>query len=339
MRLRCFLAILVIAFVPGLAAAQWAPRGAPPPTSAAQARLLTLTSTNGSPNVVVPLWQSADGHLLALIVDNKPQGPDALAHTGDSLDLHLVDASAFLSTSLRWNVSPHAYARAGVKQWAAAERAAAGCSAPSASRLGSAQSCLDAGVPAWLGGEIGAGFNVDGFNLDVGASWLDNALSHQLPRVVSGDLVAPGLLGIPANFIDSLEGVNARGSLRVGDSDTRVSVGASMSRMQLLPGRIVGMDAVDQKALSFGVGSGPVSGVVVGRVMQPVAGDSFENALPGKRWSAVDLGITWRLPWQGELRVGAQNLWSSDGAPQAAQHAPVDPAQQRMPYIQYHQEL
>lgn len=340
MRLRRLLAILLITLVPGLAVAQWAPRGATPPLSNAQASLLTLTSTNGSSNVVVPLWQSADGHLLALVVDNEPPGDGSLAHSGDVMDLHLVDASAFMSTGIRWNLSPHVYTRAGVNQWTAAERAAAGCSAPAASRIGNEQSCLSSGVPAWLGGEIGAGFNVRGFSLDVGANWLDNTLSHQLPRVVSGNLVAPRLLGIPGNFVDSLEGINARGSMRFGDSDTRVSLGASMGRMQLLPGSIVGMDAIDQKALSFGVGSGAISGVVVGRIMQPVtAGNSFNDALPGQRWSAVDLGITWRLPWQGELRVGAQNLWSSGAAPQATQHAPVDPAQQRMPYIQYHQEL
>lgn len=339
MCLRRVLAILLIALVPGLAAAQWAPRGATPPTSAVQASLLTLTPTNGSSAVVVPLWQSSDGHLLALVVDKELQGPDTLAPTGDPLDVHLVDASSFMSTGLHWNLSPHIYTRAGINQWAAAERAAADCSATAASRIGADRSCLSSGVPAWLGGEVGAGFNVRGFNFDVGASWLDNALSRQLPSVVSGNLVAPSLLGIPGNFVDSLEGINARGSMRLGDSDTRLSLGASIGRMQLLPGSILGMDAIDQKALSFGVGSGPISGVVVGRIMQPVAGASFNDSLPGQHWSAIDLGITWRLPWQGELRVGAQNLWSSGGAPQTAQHAPVDPAQQRMPYIQYHQEL
>lgn len=339
MRFRRVFAILLIALVPGLAAAQWAPSGAFPVANEAQASLLTLTPTNGSSAVVVPLWQSADGHLLALVVDNDPQDADTLGHAGDTRDLHLVNASAFMSTGVRWNLSPHVYTRAGVNQWATAERTAAGCSAPAALRMGNDSACLDSGVPAWLGGEIGAGFNVRGFNLDVGASWLDNALSHQLPLVVSGNLVAPSLLGIPGNFVDSLEGINARGSLRLGDSDTRLSLGASMGRMQLLPGSIVGMDAIDQKALSFGVGSGPISGVVVGRIMQPVVGGSFKDALPGQHWSAIDLGITWRLPWQGELRVGAQNLWSSGNAPQAVQHAPVDPAQQRMPYIQYHQEL
>ncbi|MDN5923977.1 MAG: hypothetical protein L0H70_03140 [Xanthomonadales bacterium] len=335
--MRRLLAILLIALMPALALAQWAPNGALPPLANDQTSLLTLTPANGSATVVVPLWQSSDGRLLALVVNSDPHAATAPAQN----DLHLVDASTFMSTGLRWNVSKHVYARAGIHQYSGASSVLAGsCADPLESRVGRLQSCLNSGVPAWLGGDVGAGLNVHGFNLDVGVNWLDNALSHQLPQVVSGQLVSPSLLGIPGNFVGSLEGINARGSMRLGDSDTRLSLGASLGRAQLLPGSILGVDAIDKKALSFGVGSGAISGIVVGRIMQPVFGEGATAAgLSGQRWSAIDLGITWRLPWQGELSVGAQNLWSSGAATQSAQHAPLDPAQQRMPYIQYHQEL
>jgi len=58
---------------------------------------------------------------------------------------------------------------------------------------------------------------------------------------------------------------------------------------------------------------------------------------PDRRWSAIDLGVTWRLPWRGELSVGAQNVWSSGNAPSSP--AGPEPDQSRTPYVQYHQDL
>ena len=53
--------------------------------------------------------------------------------------------------------------------------------------------------------------------------------------------------------------------------------------------------------------------------------------------SAIDLGVTWRLPWRGELSVGAQNVWSSGNAPNSP--TGPEPDQSRTPYVQYHQDL
>ena len=101
-------------------------------------------------------------------------------------------------------------------------------------------------------------------------------------------------------------------------------------------GQSAGRHTLDQKALSFGVDHGPLSGVLIGRTMQPQPG------IPGnfnadKRWNSIDLGVTWRLPWRGSLSVGAQNLWSS-GTPANTPAGP-EPSQSRTPYVQYHQEL
>jgi hypothetical protein len=53
----------------------------------------------------------------------------------------------------------------------------------------------------------------------------------------------------------------------------------------------------------------------------------------------VDLGISVRLPWRGELNFGAQNVWSSGRAPLLFGPGGTAPDQGRVPYVQYHQTL
>ena len=86
---------------------------------------------------------------------------------------------------------------------------------------------------------------------------------------------------------------------------------------------------LDQLSLSLGLDAGSLRGAIVGRVVS-----SDDPALVGKRWTALDLGVSWRTPWSGELSVGAQNLWSAPPA------SPRDADKQaRTPYIQYRQDL
>ena len=76
--------------------------------------------------------------------------------------------------------------------------------------------------------------------------------------------------------------------------------------------------------------TGSLSGNITGRLNNPL------QPLPGtlQRWTSIDLGVTWRTPWQGELSVGAQNLWSTPSPP-----GDEADAQARVPYVQYHQDL
>ncbi|HET6632971.1 MAG TPA: hypothetical protein VFG73_09740 [Rhodanobacteraceae bacterium] len=330
--MRRLLATVLIALLPLAAMAQWAPNQQPDARTATYG-VLALAPTPGDSGVVVPLWQSADGRLLALVADSD--SPSAPAGASPRWDLHLVDASAFMSTGVRWDISPHLYTRAGVNRWATVQPLAADCDAVAAHGAGSA--CDTNRIPAWLGGEVGGGFRNGSFNVDVGISWLNRGAPMTASPADTSVGYQPGLYGIPGNLIDSLDGLNASGSMQVGDGGTRLSLGASIGRLQLLPGSVVGLDAIDKKALSFGVGHGSISGVVVGRVMQPVAGLYGADGALGQDWNAIDLGFTWRLPWQGELSVGAQNVWSSHQV--VSPQAPLDPAQHRMPYIQYHQDL
>lgn len=331
------LASVLLCVLPTLAAAQaWVP----PAEVTPQLRPPTTAVDSGPGEWVLPVWRTADGRWMALAVTGSSraiapfkQGSDSevtavpLTTTG----LELVDASSVLSSGVRWSLAPNLFARAGVNQ--RVEAIGPNCSA-------TALSALDAAcdrTPLWLGGELGGGYQSGDFRFDLGVSWLDHVEEAVPSMLPANTFVGPGLLGVPPEFVDSLSGVKARGSMRLGESGTSVSVGASMGRLSLFPGAGLGLQGIDQKALSLGVGTGPINGLIVGRVMQPMQDLSNPLAEAGRTWSAIDLGITLRLPWEGEISVGAQNVWSSGAAPLPS--AATDPAQRRVPYIQYHQEL
>ncbi len=183
-----------------------------------------------------------------------------------------------------------------------------------------------------LGSEVGATYATDAYSIDLSLGANSNPNSGMaLPRVLPG--AVPGV-GLMSSF-DSSAQVNARGRVALGHR-SGIDLGASVGRIHLLPGNLLGINTLDQRVLSFGVDHGPLSGTLVGRTIQPQAG------IPGaynldQRWSSIDLGVTWRLPWRGELSVGAQNLWSSGTSTNTP--AGPEPDQSRTPYVQYHQDL
>ena len=141
----------------------------------------------------------------------------------------------------------------------------------------------------------------------------------------------------PLLFPDSTNtSVNAHGQVRVLPG-TKLDLGASQGRVHFLPGTGAAIaDDLNQTTLSLGIEHGRVSGAIVGRLLQP--------ALPGspgdgvQRWAGIDLGVSVRLPWQGELSFGAQNVWSSGRQP-LLNPQDISPEQARVPYVQYHQDL
>jgi hypothetical protein len=253
--------------------------------------------------VVVPLWRGHDGRMLMLKADAQPSVP---GQRGDApLTFQAVDAGSVMSSTLQYGLDPNLQIHAGVSE----------------------HNWISHG-PRVIGSEIGATYNLGRYSvgLSLGA---DSTPDQRLPRVLPG--ATPGVNGLPD--FDSSAQLNARGRVAVG-GQSGIDVGASVGRIRLLPGNVLGINTLDQKALSFGVDHGPLSGTLIGRTMQP--------ALPGgfygdKRWSSIDLGVTLRLPWQGELSIGAQNLWSSGSS--VPTPAGPEPDQSRTPYVQYHQDL
>lgn len=257
--------------------------------------------------ITAPLWRGVDGRQLMLKADSRT-GADALLLNAP-LALHTVAAGSVMTTGLQYGLGPRLQAHAEISEHSWANQNA---------RI--------------LGSEVGATYDAGAYSLglSVGSTSMPGN-NVVLPRVLPG--AAPGVDGLSS--FDSSSQLNARGRLALGNR-SGIDLGASIGRIHLLPGNLLGTNVLDQKALSFGIDHGPLSGVLIGRTMQPVAG------IPGsfnadRRWNSIDLGVTWRLPWRGSLSVGAQNLWSS-GTPANSPVGP-EPDQSRTPYVQYHQDL
>ena len=315
-------------------------------------RDLGASSASAAPHVV-PVWTSQDGRILtAVAMDSSanvylaPLSPQV----SSALDWRLVDASALLASELRLDGGQRLHASIGV-----GERTQLALDDSSAQ-----PACL--GVPNWLGnlspscasgtsgaalhwrsGEVSAGFSSGPLSLDLayGFSWLDgNRHSLSVAAGAVGSSVLPFFGGgaslptlvIPNAALGQLESgsqIGARGRWDLG-ANSGIDLGASIGHLHFLPDAEGGRNNYSQAALSLGLDRGPFSGNITGRLLTP------QQPLVGapQRWTSIDLGVTWRTPWQGELSIGTQNLWTTP--PTTAEEAEN---QARVPYVQYHQDL
>ena len=122
----------------------------------------------------------------------------------------------------------------------------------------------------------------------------------------------------------------ARGRWRF-EQGAALDLTASYGRLHGSPvaGALLPSVDLDQLSLSLGLDVGSLRGAIVGHVLS-----SDDPLLVGKRWTTLDLGVSWRTPWAGVLSVGAQNILS------APVNSPRETdGQARTPYIQYRQDL
>ncbi|WP_329741553.1 hypothetical protein [Dyella sp. A6] len=253
----------------------------------------------------LPMWPGADNHTLSL---QSSLETEAEAQSGTPLSFRPLDGGTVASSNLNYGLTSHLTAHAGVSERSWANPA-----------------------PRIIGSELGASYDAGRYSLGVSVGANGTPNSAALPRILPG--ITPSVNGL--SDFDSSTQLNARGRLALGIG-SGIDIGASVGRIRLLPGNALGLNTLDQKALSFGVDHGPISGNIIGRVMQPEAGvNSTFNG--DRRWSSIDLGVTWHLPWQGSLSFGAQNVWSSGTS--ATTPVGPEPDQSRTPYVQYHQDL
>ncbi|MDF3982411.1 hypothetical protein P3W24_07940 [Luteibacter sp. PPL201] len=281
-------------------------------------------SDGGDPQSSVPLWRSPDGRALSVNYSDRADPTQPLAPRP-------LGASPFVSSGLQYDLGPGLQAHASVsgQGWI---NSAESCGASATSH---GDRCTSPGAPPRIvGSEVGATWRGSGYSVGLGVgSARPSGNSPALPRVLPG--MASTMSGLPFGSLSSSTELNAHGRVDLGGR-SGIDLGASIGRIRLLPGNLLGIGSVDQKALSLGVDRGPLYGSITGRTMQPEPGVS--NGLnPDRRWSAIDLGVTFRLPWRGELSVGAQNVWSSGNAPNNP--SLPEPDQSRTPYVQYHQDL
>jgi hypothetical protein len=252
--------------------------------------------------------QPAPGSLLIQSQSSTTAG----AQSDSSLSLDPLGGGTVNSSTLQYGVTPNVTTQATINQksWAT--------------------------QPRIVGTEVGATYNTGRYSLGLSVAQDQVTNPTPLPRVLPGAVT--GVNGL-TDFDNSTQ-LNAKGRLAL-TGNSGVVLGASMGRIHLLPGNLLGLSTLDQKALSFGIDHGPVSGSIIGRSMQPeVNNPGMPNTglYPDRRWNSIDLGVTWRLPWQGSLSFGAQNVWSSGNATNTPA-GPPQPDQSRTPYVQYHQDL
>jgi hypothetical protein len=121
------------------------------------------------------------------------------------------------------------------------------------------------------------------------------------------------------------------GQKNVGREAT-VSIGGTWARARLIPATDMPASVTDRwtsKSFAVGAGLGAFGANVVGRVLDtPTQPGDFRG---------LDLGLTWRTPWSGQLTVGAENVVTRGKNP----FAPVgsDEDDGTVPYVRYEQDL
>jgi hypothetical protein len=117
-----------------------------------------------------------------------------------------------------------------------------------------------------------------------------------------------------------------------------VQLNAALQQLRLRRGVATPVFDLHQAMLDVGMNYGPFSGNVTGRVNRLNEQPGYPNAY----WSGVDIGVSWRTPWRGELTVGARNVVSKvddeNASATAAQRA-LDETSARTPYVRYKQDL
>lgn len=113
--------------------------------------------------------------------------------------------------------------------------------------------------------------------------------------------------------------------------EATVSIGGTWARARLIPvGDVPALaDRWNTRSVSVGTGVGNFGASIVGRVV-----DTPSNA---GRWEGLDVGLTWRTPWSGQLTVGAENVVTRGKNPFSTGAADKDEG--TVPYVRYEQDL
>lgn len=284
---------------------------------------------------VLPIWSGANGQLLAVVA--LPRGwsntlIDPTPGYGGPSAWQLAGSTAASAGGLRWQLGSGVHADALFGQYLSL--------APTVC----ASTQCDATSTHWsrssLTGSLGMGWTAadGGLDLSYGLSWLQ---SQGSPATL-GNLALAGMVPVPvltlpnaqSFLLDSEASVYARGRWQFAQGPA-LDIAASYGRGRLSPVGAIGTAFapgvdLDQLSLSLGLDAGSLRGAIVGHVLS-----SDDPALAGKRWTTLDLGVSWRTPWSGELSVGAQNLWAApSNSPREGESN-----QARTPYIQYRQDL
>jgi hypothetical protein len=91
-------------------------------------------------------------------------------------------------------------------------------------------------------------------------------------------------------------------------------------------------ETAQQDSISLGMSYGRLQGALTGRQLTP------ESPMAGPGRDSLDLGFSWRMPWNAALEFGARNLLVRPKKAEGSEPSPED-GDLRVPYLRYHQEL
>lgn len=215
--------------------------------------------------------------------------------------------------------------------------------------LGQADPMLDGAARS---AQLGAGWRSpnEKFDLSFGLSWLEltphpstflnTSRLHMTRDGGSLAMLDPGsdaidMLGAWAQHFES-QSLRLDSLIHLGPQ-ARLLIGGNVGRNRLLTASGSPLQW-ETAALSFGLGYGNVTGQLTGRLIELPQTDH--------PWRTLDIGVSWRTPWRGQLSVGARNVLGSSPFgngdpsrwPMADLPAIEEPAA-RVPYVRYQQDL
>lgn len=188
---------------------------------------------------------------------------------------------------------------------------------------------IDFGLPSYLAGGLpGSGFA--GLGYDYATAFGSGPLGG------SGLFYNRPFLGAGSSGRFDLERLGLAGVMRLGHNGW-VSIGGAMARAHLIPTQsyLPGPLNWNISEFTLGGGYGAFSGAITSRVIKiPGQSGSFND---------LDIGLTWRTPWAGQLSIGARNQ-AGPGEPANAFGLPNldvrgDDGEATIPYVRYRQDL
>jgi hypothetical protein len=114
----------------------------------------------------------------------------------------------------------------------------------------------------------------------------------------------------------------------------QLSLGLSLAHWRSAPGPWLQPGELESATLSIGLSRGALSGELASRLVHT------HPSRQSQYWAGIDLGLSWRMPWHGELQFGAHNLVTrAASASVPAQAGAAEDVRARTPYIRYHQDF
>lgn len=177
-------------------------------------------------------------------------------------------------------------------------------------------------------------------SLAYGFSWLvpDNGERLNVPYANVQDLSLASALGaqpVLPGLSGEVRGLGLNSQWRL-TAESAVQLNAALNQLRLRRGGATPAFDLQQAMLDVGMNYGAFSGNVTGRVNRLNETPGYPNSY----WSGIDIGVSWRTPWRGQLTVGARNVVSkSDEGDAPAAARVLDDTSARTPYVRYKQDL